>query len=63
MDLISYFEEGETITLMMNRAGRYWAAVEQRGVTEVLLEGSARILRRIETTPAPYAQQLNPVRG
>jgi hypothetical protein len=63
MDLVSYFEEGETITSMMNHARRYWAAAEQRGVAEVLLEGSARIVRRIETTAEPNAPQLNPVRG
>lgn len=48
MDLISYFEEGETTATLLARAHRYWIGdPEESGVREVLIDGAARILRAI----------------
>lgn len=47
MNLISYFEEPETVASLMNRARRYWAAEPETGSEsrEALLEGAARVVR------------------
>lgn len=46
MDLISYFDNGETTASLMDRARRYWKGrinVDVDGAWEVLLEGTARV--------------------
>ena len=46
MGLISYLEEPETVASMMRRARRYWTADQVNG-PEILLEGTAQIVRQL----------------
>lgn len=43
MNLISYFEESETLASMFERARRYWQAERKDEHGEILLEGTIRI--------------------
>ena len=47
MDLISYFEESETLGSMFERARKYWRTERKDEHREILLEGSIRIAQTI----------------
>ena len=47
MDLISYFEESETLGSMFERAREYWKTERKDEHREILLEGSIRITQAI----------------
>ncbi len=47
MDLISYFEESETLGSMFERAREYWRTERKDEHREILLEGSIRIAQTI----------------
>ena len=47
MDLISYFEESETLGSMFERAREYWRTERKDERGEILLEGSIRIAQTI----------------
>lgn len=47
MDLISYFEESETLGSMFERAREYWKTERKDEHREILLEGSIRIAQTI----------------
>jgi hypothetical protein len=46
MDLVSYWRDGETTATWMERAREYWTNTSARA-PEVLVDGTARILRRL----------------
>lgn len=55
MDLVSYMDPNETIDSLMERARRYWKGLEReeslRRAGEVLLEGTARVIRCLTERP------------
>jgi hypothetical protein len=52
MGLISYFEDSETMASMFERAWRYWRTESTDEDGEVLMEGTARIVRVLSAKPA-----------
>lgn len=52
MGLISYFEDSETMASMFERARRYWRTESTDEDGEVLMEGTAQIVRVLCAKPA-----------